>query len=83
MRLFDYIGELFLFRRLFGQSEKNEWQHISDMNVPYLDNNGMYSNCYIDIDDADSFGHEDYDCHEDFLEEQEDYDMMDDYFLVA
>lgn len=65
MKFWNYIGEFFLFRWIFGKI-----QHTEDNDIP----GGKPSN---------SYGSNEYDwdsqSYDDFHEEQDDYDMMDDF----
>lgn len=81
MKFFEYIGEFLLFRWLFGHTEKSRRQ-MPDENMSYWNDDDMDDlDRYCDRDDLDCYGdNDDYDSIEDFLDEQDDYDMMDDDF---
>lgn len=67
MNFWNYIGEFLLFRWLFG-SHKHD-RDTSDM-----------PNSAISPDNSDSLYDIDSQSDDDFLDEQDDYDMMDDDF---
>lgn len=78
MSLFNCLGEFFLFRWLFGYS-----RHSNDSNssaAPLsgdISNNDASDNGWDEITDHSDAGDRSY---EDSLDEQDDYDMMDDDF---
>lgn len=90
MKFFECIGEFLLFRWLFGHPKKNVRQRMPDENMSFWNNDDMDDldryldrddlDRYCDNDDFDCSDHDDYDSIEDFLDEQDDYDMMDDDF---
>ena len=89
MSLWNYIGEFFLFRWLFGSNKHNEPKRdLSDMSASFsnkdiIDVNdtyfglGRHEKSYSRFDNRDDGYSQSYD---DFHEEQDDYDMMDDDF---
>lgn len=89
MLLWDYIGEFFLFRWLFGLHKHNEVKRnmsdtaINSLNKDCLDDHDSYidyrshDNSYSHYDNKDYGYSQSYD---DFLDEQDDYDMIDDDF---
>lgn len=65
MSFWNYIGEFFLFRRLFGAHEHRDSKHnVSDESFRQYDNHDYGASQSLDS----------------FIEEQEDYDMIDDDF---
>lgn len=90
MKLWNYIGELFLFRWLFGSRKHSEPKHnVSDTpsssansdfvddTESYIDYDSRHNNSYSHYDDYDyDYSHS----YDDFHDEQDDYDMMDDDF---
>ncbi len=89
MSYWNYIGEFFLFRWLFGSHKHNvTQQNMSDTfssfgNMDIIDDNDTHSgfdrheNSYSRYDNRD-YGYSQ-SC-DDFHDEQDDYDMMDDDF---
>lgn len=90
MSFWNYIGEFFLFRRLFGSHKHNEAKHdVSNTNIRYTDRDfadeldsrssfgKRYDNSYSRYDNHDHGYSQAYD---NFLDEQDDYDIMDDDF---
>ena len=90
MRFWNYIGEFLLFRWLFGSHKHSEAKH-DDLNTnishaerdfadeldSHVDFGKQYDNNYSNYDSQDYGDSQSYD---DFLDEQDDYDMMDDDF---
>lgn len=89
MTFWNYIGEFFLFRWLFGSHKHNETQqNMSDTSSSFGNKD------IIDVDDTHyGFGPNENSCSrydnrdygysqscDDFHDEQDDYDMMDDDF---
>lgn len=90
MKFWNYIGEFFLFRWLLGLHKHNEVKRdmpdatinsanrdFTDDMDSYIDYSSRYDNSYSHYDNQDYGYSQSYD---DFLDEQEDYDMMDDDF---
>lgn len=90
MNFWNYIGEFFLFRWLFGLHKHNEITcEVSDATINFanrdsaddMDSHIDYRNQY---DNSDSrYDNKDYgysQLYDDFLDEQDDYDMIDDDF---
>lgn len=77
MSLFNYIGEFFLFRRLFGSHRHNNDSNSSaaPLNDNSTDDTASNNEWYgiTDHSDADDRS------YEELLDEQDSYDMMDDY----
>lgn len=92
MSFLDIIGKFFLFRWLVG-SHKHDWtkQNLSDTynsfgNKNIIDDNdthisfgSRHDNSYSRYDNRD-YGYSQ--SYNDFLDEQDDYDMMDDDFSI-
>lgn len=76
MSLFNWLGEFFLFRRLFGSHHHSNNSNSSDAPL----NNDMMDDIAADnewngfADYSDDVNRS----YEDFLDEQDNYDMMDD-----
>lgn len=68
MGFWNLIGEFFLFHWLFSSHECHESRHCMGNSSNYLFGNNIYEQ-----------EKESYQSDDDFLEEQEDYDMMDDF----
>ena len=72
MVFWNYIGELFLFRWLFGKPQHSENNH-----------NPVRKSSDFNWESSNSYGSNKYDwsrqSYNDFHEEQDDYDMMDDF----
>lgn len=91
MRFWNYVGEFFLFRWLFSSHKHNEKRlDISDTTSSQVDkdfakNTNSLSN-HRRYDDDFNYHHNDYQYYgytqsvDDFLDEQEGYDMLDDDF---
>lgn len=90
MTVWNYIGEFFLFRRLFGSRKHNGSEHevsnpsISPVNRDladdidsYIGYENRYDNSYPRYDNQD-YG--DSQSYYGFHDEQDDYDMTDDDF---
>ncbi len=90
MRFWNYIGEFLLFRWLFGSHRHNETKrgmpdtNISSTNNDIIDDTEShigygcrYDNNYSRYDNQDYDYSQSYDV---FLDEQDDYDTMDDDF---
>lgn len=90
MSIWNYIGEFFLFRWLFGSHKHNEIvRNLSDMPLSSNNNNmvdytdshigyeNRYDNSFSRYENCDYGYSRSYD---NFHEEQDDYDMMDDDF---
>lgn len=90
MSLWNYIGELFLFRWLFSSHKHNETKHnlsdttassnndnMSDDTNSHIGYGSRYDNNYSRYNNHDYGYSQSYD---NFLDEQDDYDMMDDDF---
>ncbi len=91
MRFWIYVGEFFLFRWLFGSHKHNEKRlNISDTTSSRVDkdfaNNTNSLRDHRRYDDDFNYHHNDYQDYgytqsvDDFLDEQEEYDMLDDDF---
>lgn len=74
MKFWNYIGEFFLFRWIFGKI-----QHTEDNDIPA----GKSSNAHGYLSNSYSYGSNEYDwdsqSYDDFHVEQDDYDLMDDF----
>lgn len=90
MKFWSYIGEFLLFRWLFGSHKHNEPKRdVSDTAISpahrnleddidlLFGQNSRYDSSYSHYDEHDYGYSQSYD---DFLDEQDDYDMMDDDF---
>lgn len=89
MSFWNYIGEFFLFRWLFGSHKHNETKRdLSDPTTNFengyideldshIDFGKHYENCYSHYDNK-GYGYSQ--SYDDFHDEQDDYDMMDDDF---
>lgn len=88
MSLWNYIGEFFFFRWLFGSRKRSDILYNEtassrhsfnedDISEPDLNFEKRYSHDYSHFDNHDYDYSQSYD---DFLDEQDDYDMMDDDF---
>lgn len=86
MKFWNYIGEFLLFRWLFGSLKRDEAKckdinptdnDVADDADSYSGFGSRYDNSYSRYDRQDYGGSQSYD---DFLDEQDDYDMMDDEF---
>ena len=87
MSIWNYIGEFFLFRWLFGYHKHNEPKRdLSDMSASFSNKDiidvsdthsgfGRHENSYFRYDNHDYGYSQSYD---DFHDEQDDYDMMND-----
>lgn len=90
MKFWNYISEFFLFRWLFGSHKRNEPKRdVSDTNISHADRDfandiDSYIGCRRHSDNSYSrYDNQDYSysqSYDDFLDEQDDYDMMDDDF---
>lgn len=90
MKLWNYIGEFFLFRWLFGSRKHNETKHnvsdttISSANSDFIDDRDSYIDYGSHYNNSASrYYNHDYDyshLYDDFHDEQDDYDMMYDDF---
>lgn len=90
MSFWNYIGEFFLFRRLFSSHKYHEAKHVvSNTNIRSTDRdsaNNMESNIGYKRHSDNSYSHHDNQdygyskSYDDFHDEQDDYDMMDDDF---
>lgn len=80
MSLFKYIGEFFLFRRLFGSHRHSNNSNSSA--APLSDD--ITNDTASDYEWDGIIGHSDAGdrSYEDFLDEQDYYDTMDDYNLM-
>lgn len=67
MKFWKYVSEFFLLRWLFGVLGHSKNKHDAADSFRYAD------------DDDGRWNEEGYQSYDDFLEEQEDYDMMDDF----
>jgi len=89
MKLWNYIGEFFLFRWLFGSHKHNKpGRDLSDTSSSFGNKDiidvtdthsgfGRHENSYSRYDNHDYGYSQSYD---DFHDEQDEYDMMDDDF---
>ena len=91
MKFWNYIGEFLLFRWLFGSHKHSEPKRdVPNANISHADRDyaddldshigygSRYHNSYSRYDNHDYGYSQSYD---DFLDEQDDYDMMDDDLL--
>lgn len=86
MKFWNYIGEFFLFRWLFGSHKHDETRYksissdnrdrVSDMDS-HIGLKSHYNNNYSRFESHDYVYSQSYD---DFHDEQDDYDLMDDDF---
>lgn len=96
MKFFQYLGEYLFLNRLFGGSHKNESadnqsidscvvadDNISDESSHIADNQDISTDSYDDeyesYDDDYLYDMEEQEI-EDFYDEQDDFDMLDDFF---
>lgn len=90
MSFWNYIGEFFLFRWLFGSHKHDEAKHdVPNTNIKFADRDfaddlnphigygSRYDNSRSRYNNQD-YGY--FQSYDDFLDEQDDYDMMDDDF---
>lgn len=89
MKFWNYIGESFLFHWLFGSHKHNKAKpDVPDATVNPVDSDSMddldsYMRFGRHSDNCSRYGNQD--CgytqsYDDFLDEQDDYDMMDEDF---
>lgn len=88
MSFWNYIGEFFLFRWLFGSRKRSDITHNEPGSSRYSFNKNDTSDSDLYFEkryshDYSHFGNHEYDysqSYDDFLDEQDDYDMIDDDF---
>lgn len=86
MRIWNYLFEFFLFRKLFGSHKQSDPKPTSDTAFRHIDDevdDDMDINYGNRHNSRYSYLDDDYDSHSSsydyFHEEQDDYDMMDDF----
>ncbi len=89
MNIWNYIGEFFLFRWLFGSNKHNETKcNLSNTsssfgNCDIIEDNDTHSGFVRHENSYSRFDNHDYgysQSYDDFHDEQDGYDMMDDDF---
>lgn len=79
MSFLNYIGEFFFFRWLFGSRKRGESMRERGCRTPRKSFPAdVYDASGRDISDNHNHGYSQ--SYDDFLDEQDDYDMMDDDF---
>ena len=81
MSFWNYIGEFLLFRWLFGTGKQDvATRNVEDISIGRSRNESHYNNSYSRFDNNKAYGNfrsDDY-----FHDEQDDYDMMDDFYYI-
>lgn len=83
MKFWHYIGEFLLFRWLFGTHESDNTQHDVPSSANRLYGEDIIDDCMLhhyDNRPEDDYYDGDYESYNNFLDDEDDYDLLDDFF---